>query len=239
MHPPPLVTIEDPGWSPGPPGTHSAGEFQVEAVASIITRWDVESPSLRLDAFEDGLCVPLLRGAWRAQLFVQGEDIPAALQRELSEVRDRNDAAYLESVFAVTFRRTWLVLSHESVALHGPPEPAVGTPTLGQLSLVRDQSEGSPVDAVEHLPLVVRSGAESHALQRIGRLEAWTHRIAFVVGDELRPEMANAFDRCVNDSLSAWPWGLVFRCGRPAPIPVFAAGSPTARTVLALPALTG
>ncbi|MFO0629875.1 MAG: hypothetical protein U0325_30180 [Polyangiales bacterium] len=225
---PPRLTIPEPDWSPGPPGTHELGEFVVPGPASLFTRgWLEADEPVRSDLDPRDLGGDLVKlslrpGTWRGRLIVQPEVVPAELARELAQ---HPDGGYLSSVFTVTHRRPWLVLAHTDLGA-GVPRP---TEPVSVAALRREEDlAATPFDVdTDHGPI---------GLTCVGRPEPWVHRVAVVLGDTSDEGARAALAGVGWESLvSVWDWGVLFLCGRDGSFAVMAGGPASAHTVVALP----
>ncbi|MEZ4393848.1 MAG: hypothetical protein R3A48_22475 [Polyangiales bacterium] len=217
----PRLTIPEPGWSPGPPGSHDLGEFAVGGPASVLTRgWRDDDPR---DLGDDRVALSLRPGRWRARLVIQPEGVPAELAEELA---DHPDGGFLVSTYEVLHGRPWLVLAHADLE--------VGTPRAAK-RVTAASLEGAA--ELRTVPFVVTTGEGVVAsLNPVGSPEPWEHRVAFVTGDAPSATARSALAAASpEDLVSTWAWGLLFLCGRDGSFVVFAAGPESARTVVALP----
>lgn len=216
----PRSIVPDPGWTPGPAGSHELGAFRIEGPVALLTAgWSPPGPDKTLERTDDCLLLSLAPGRWIARLVVQPDATPSELASELA---GHPDGRFLKSVFAVTYCRPWLVLAREGALVDLPrPDRA---PSASALEEVQGRCDASGCDAVEALPLGMQVDAERAPLTCVGRLEPWTHRVAFVAGTSLSRDASASLESSVEHLACAWTWGLVYRCGRAGPLPVFAAG---------------
>lgn len=225
---PPRLTIPEPGWNPGPPASHELGEFFVHGPASLLTRgWlDDDAPVGvdldQLDLGADRVQLSLRAGAWRGRLVIQPDLVPEELATELAR---HPDGKFLESVFLVTHRRPWLVLSHADLHV-GLPQPVAH---VSVAELRRDEGLAS-------MPFEVATDEGPIELSCVGQPEPWVQRVAVVLGDSKHASARSALAGVGWDSLvSVWDWGLLFLCGRDGGFVVMAGGPDTARTIVAIP----
>lgn len=225
---PPRLTIPEADWSPGPPASHELGEFVVHGPASLFTRgWlDDDEPGGvdldRLDLGADRVKLSLRAGTWRGRLVVQPDLVPEELATEFAR---HPDGDFLASVFVVTHRRPWLVLTHADLRA-GLPRPAE---PVSVAALRREEDLGS-------MRFEVATDDGPVGLSCVGRPEPWLHRVAVVLGDMQNESTRSALAGVRWESLvSVWDWGLLFLCGRDGSFAVMAGGPESSRTIVAIP----
>lgn len=228
----PRCIVPDPGWTPGPAATHELGAFEIQGAAALLTSgWSHPGPDMHLQGSEDCLVLSLAPGRWVARLVVQSDIVPVELANELAT---HPDGRYLESVFTAVYRRPWLVLARDTVRAD-IPRP-LGRPGAELLAEAQRACDASGCDAVEASRLEMQIGADRAApLVCVGRLEPWTHRIAFVAGASLSRGASASLRASAEHVACSWGWGLAFRCGRSGLLPIFATGPEGALVALAIP----
>lgn len=228
----PLTRVEDFGWLPGPKGAYPLGTFEVEGVLSILSQgWELPGPDLDLEHVEGALCGPVEPGRWSACLFVQAEELPEDIERALADVDDFARSG-VESVLC----RSWLVLAHES-RKPAVPEVVVGPDAGAWVAQFLGAGESDDFERVS-----LRVASASHALEMLERVactDVYGARIACVGSERLTRGAASAIRATVALLGAGWGWGVTYRCGKAVGpgLPVFAAGPPERRTLLAIPSV--